>query len=29
VISPEDLNLFQCIDDVDEAWRYIQNFYGA
>lgn len=27
VISPEDLNLFQLIDDVDEAWRYIQGFY--
>jgi hypothetical protein len=27
VISPEDLNLFQFIDDVDEAWRFIQGFY--
>ena len=29
VISPEDLQLFRCIDDVDEAWRYIQHFYGS
>jgi uncharacterized protein (TIGR00730 family) len=27
VISPEDLDLFQFIDDVDEAWRFIQGFY--
>ena len=27
VISPEDLNLFQFIDDVDEAWHFIQGFY--
>ncbi|NBS09719.1 MAG: LOG family protein, partial [Betaproteobacteria bacterium] len=28
VISPEDLQLFQLIDDVDQAWRFIQGFYG-
>ena len=27
VISPEDLQLFRLIDDVDEAWRFIQGFY--
>jgi predicted Rossmann-fold nucleotide-binding protein len=29
VVSAEDLELFRCIDDVDEAWRYIQHFYRA
>lgn len=29
VVSPEDLQLFRFIDDVDEAWRFIQGFYGT
>ena len=28
VIAEEDLELFQCVDSVEEAWRVIQDFYG-
>ena len=27
-IAPEDLELFNYVDDVEEAWRVIQSFYG-
>jgi uncharacterized protein (TIGR00730 family) len=27
VISEEDLNLFQYVDSVDEAWQFIRSFY--
>ena len=27
-IAPEDLELFNYVDDVEEAWRGIQSFYG-
>lgn len=29
VISPEDLNLFQRVDSVDEAWNFICGFYES
>lgn len=28
MISPEDLNLFVCVDDPRSAWDHIVNFYG-
>ena len=28
VIAEEDLELFQCVDTVEDAWRVIQDFYG-
>ena len=27
-IAEEDLELFQCVDTVEDAWRVIQDFYG-
>jgi len=27
VVSPEDLQLFRYVDDVEQAWRFIQGFY--
>ena len=27
VISPDDLQLFRYVDDVDQAWQCIQDFY--
>ena len=27
-ISPEDLDLFTCVDSVDQAWDAIRRFYG-
>jgi len=27
-ISPEDLDLFTCVDSVDQAWDAIRGFYG-
>ncbi len=27
VVSPEDLQLFRYVDDVEQAWRLIQGFY--
>jgi len=28
VIAPEDLKLFRYVDEVDEAWRCITDFYA-